>query len=177
MSVALVDCLDTRCKIHLKPYSVNQSPDQLFLRHSIWWYHPPTYIQTQKAKKMVSRLRMMPRTVSVLKLIAIDAGNKYDFTLFSSTVTQRFFEFYLLKLINAFSLIRGKKLQISNKNIEHDRNGNRFFRLSSGFTDVISFNMCLSFSHFAHPGINKISEPWHSQTLLLILDKKVIGKI
>ena len=41
--VALVDCLDTSCKTHLRPDSVDQLPDQLFLRPSIWWYHPPTY--------------------------------------------------------------------------------------------------------------------------------------
>ena len=99
--VALVDCLDVSCKTHLRPYSVDQSPDQLFLRHSIWWYHPPTYKRTEKAKKKVSRLWMMTRTVSLLKQIAIDAGKKYDLTLFS-TVKQRFFQFYRLILRNAF---------------------------------------------------------------------------
>ena len=63
----------TSCNTHLRPYSVNQSRDQLFLQHSIWWYDP--------ANKKVSRLWMMTRTVSVLKPIAIDAVNKYDFTL------------------------------------------------------------------------------------------------
>ena len=116
---------------------------------------------------------MMTRTVSVLKPIAIDAGNKYDFTLFS-TLTKRFFQFYRLILGSAFSLIRGKKIANFQLKEEHDRNGNRFFRVSRGLNDDISFNMCLSFSHFAHPGINKLNEPCHNQTLLLLLVKKVM---
>ena len=102
---------------------------------------------------------------------------RYDFTLFS-TLTQRFFQFYRLILGSAFSLIRGKKIANFQLKVEHDRNGNRLFRVSRGFNDDISFNMCLSFSHFAHPaGINKINEPCHNPTLLLLLVKKVMSKL
>ena len=52
---------------------------------------------------------MMTRTVSVLKPIAIDAVNKYDFTLFS-TVTQRFLQFCRLMSRSDFSLIMSRKI-------------------------------------------------------------------